>query len=176
MARIVKPPFMFLPLKLMVTNTVHENQGDTFDINFGSPWTATTGAVKNLLIKGKAIMEFPGSDEPSQTITAPGPVGPNTPFIGKSQIKITILEDNSEGACINPFAGYTLEYEEIDMNDGGYREIPKGALVLMFGENYIVNEKQYSSFEMFAVQYNNAHFNTFSPCHMVIFRAVPKGA
>ena len=162
----------------MVTTTLHEYNGDIVEVAFDSPWTATSTKVKNILTKGSAILEFPGSDMPPRTITAPGPVGPATSFVGQTAVKVTVLEDGTEAACVTPVAGYVIEVDTLNLEPPTTQRchIAVGHLAFIFGENYTINGNRYSSFGMFAIQSTNATVQAYSPCHIVTFQAVPKGA
>jgi len=132
-----------------------------------------------MLTRGSVQFEFPGTDLPSGNADAPGPPGASvTPFVpallGKTRIKTTTLTDNVEVQCITPWPGYKLSHEEVNLEQGTVTVINKGVMVFIFGDNYSINNKRYSSFEMFAVQYNDVTIDALSPCYIVIFSSMLK--
>ena len=177
MSRVIKAPNVFPKLHLLVSEAVHDLAGDVHLVEFPQPYSSDWIPVRNILTRGSMRVEFPGTDDPSIDSTAPGPVTPFvSKFMGKSQIKMTMLTDNVEIQCVAPQPGYQISHEEYDLAAGELKVNEKGVMMFVFGDNYIVNgNNTYSSFEMFAVQYNDVTINALSPCHLVLFKAVPKG-
>lgn len=175
MARTVKAPNVFSLLHLLVSETVYDTEGFVHEVELPQPISADWISVRSILTKGRVQFEFPGTDSPIFNTIAPGAVSPFVPeFIGKTRIKSTMLTDTVEVQCVAPQPGYKLLYEEVDLALGAVTVVNKGVLMFIFGDNYSINNKIYSSFEMFAVQYNNVTINALSPCHIIIFNSVLK--
>lgn len=175
MARVIKAPNVFPLLHLLVSEAVHDLAGSVHEVEFLQPISADWIPVRSILTKGSMRVEFPGTDLPSGESSAPGPVQPFGPrFHGHTRIKSTMLTDNVEVQCVAPQPGYKILFRELDLEQGAVLDIEKGVLVFIFGDNYTVKGRSYSSFEMFAVQYNDVTINALSPCHLVIFNSVLK--
>ena len=176
MARTIKAPNVFPLLHLLVSEAVHDLAGSEYQAELLLPLSTDNIPVRNILTRGTVRIEFPGTDEVSKEVSAPGPVMPFIPkFQGKTRLKMTMLTDNVEIQCVAPQPGYRMEYRELDMVTNAWETVAKGVMMFIFGDSYSVNGNTYSSFEMFAVQYNDVTVNALSPCHMVLFTAVPKG-
>lgn len=176
MARVIKAPNVFPLLHLLVSEAVHDLAGSVHLVELPQPMSADWIPVRTILTQGSVRFEFPGTDSPSFDVSAPGGVTPFVPqLLGKTVIKTTMLTDNVVVQCIAPQPGYKIEYRELDIVSGTLETVEKGVMMFIFGDSYLVNGKNYSSFEMFAVQYNDVTINALSACHLVIFTAVPKG-
>ena len=175
MARVIKAPNVFFLLHLLVSEMVYDTVGFVHEVEFLQPISADWIPVRSILTRGRVQFEFPGTDSPIFNTIAPGAVSPFVPeFLGKTRIKSTMLTDNVEVQCVAPQPGYKLLYKEVDLEQGAVLDIEKGVLVFIFGDNYTVKGRSYSSFEMFAVQYNDVTINALSPCHIIIFNSVLK--
>ena len=149
--------------------------GSVHEVELAQPISADWINVRTILTRGSVRYEFPGTDEPGSDISAPSGISPfSTVLLGKLKIKSTTLTDNVEAQCVAPQPGYQLQHRELDIEQGGVLAVEKGVMMFIFGDSYQVNDKSYSSFEMFAVQYNNVNITALSPCHLVIFNSVPK--
>lgn len=176
MARVIKAPNVFLSLHLLVSEAVHDLAGSVHLVEFPQPISADWIPVRTILTHGSVRFEFPGTDSPGFDASAPGGVTPFVPqLLGKTVIQSTMLTDNVTVQCVTPQPGYRIEYRELDIANGALETVEKGSMLFIFGDSYLVNGKSYSSFEMFAVQYNDVTINALSACHLVIFTAVPKG-
>ena len=176
MARVIKAPNVFPLLNLLVSESVHDFAGSVHEVTLPQPVSSEWIGTRTIMTRGSARFEFPGTNVPAVEVDAPGAVLPGALIVtGKTQVKMTMLTDNVEVQCVAPQPGYKIQVREIDLELGAVLDIEKGVMMFIFGNNYFVNDNKYSSFEMFAVQYNDVTINALSPCHVVIFNSVPKG-
>ena len=179
MARTVRAPNVFPLLHLVVSETSYSPVGTEYEVKLAQPYGPDSIPIRSMLTRGSVQFDFPGTDLPSGNATTPRPLGEAvTPFVtallGKTRIKTTTLTDNVEVQCVTPWPGYKLSHEEVNLEQGAVTVINKGVMVFIFGDNYSINNKRYSSFEMFAVQYNDVTIDALSPCYIVIFSSMLK--
>lgn len=179
MAKLIKSPSVFSQLHLLTTTTVFSPAGSIFNAEVETPLSADWVNLRTLITKGSVLFEFPGTDTPPITVSAPSPVLPLAPALAdKTKLKVTTLEDNVETQCVIPLPGYIVNHVELNIEAGSSAEIPRGCLLFVFGDNYTVKDttinSSYSSFQMFAVQSTDITVNAILPCYIVVFRATKK--
>lgn len=174
MAHLVSKPAEFDSLHLRIITNIFEYKNDVKELEFQEQMSGNDLHIRSLLTKGSCRMEYPGTDLPSVTTTAPNaPVFPDSAVIGLQAFKMTLLDDNTQTQCVQPHPGYKITVDkDVRLTTGNTMSIAKGVMVFVFGDSYSINSDPQEGFHMFAVQNNDIVVSASSACRVVVFKAV----
>lgn len=165
----------FYELGIKLVSQTYEHAGETNNVVFNSASLSSPDyPIKTILTHGSIELSFPDTDENPVRVSALGRVWPIDQAIGKTKINSVMLEDNVQIQCVQPIENFKVIYTDYQLVSGSSIAIEKGVLVFVFGTNYTVNDNEYSSFQMFAVQNSNANVAAIDDTKIVIFKSIPK--
>jgi hypothetical protein len=175
MAHLVSKPVVFDALHLRVLTSVWEYAGDVQVTALKGPLGSDDPYVKNILTKGSVRVEYPGTDSPDVIESAPNcRIFPSSNAVGKTIFRLVVLEDNTQTQCVQPLTGYRIITEkDVALVAGGTLTIPKGVVVLAFGDSYTVNGDVQEGFHTFALQNNDIVVNANATCRFIVFKSIP---
>jgi len=175
MAHLVSKPVVFEALHLRVATTVWEYAGDVQVTALKGPLGSDDPHIKTVLIKGSVRVEYPGTDAPDVTESAPNcRIFPSPNAVGKVMFRHITLEDNTQSQCVQPLTGYRIITEkDVTLNAGDTLAIAKGVMVFVFGDSYTINGDVQEGFHTFAVQNNDIVVNANATCRGIVFKSIP---
>jgi len=173
MTRTVKQAVEFPRLNLSITETIFSLAGEVIETTHTSP-IQINSPIRSFTFKGGKMIEFPDTDQATETYYAPGIIAPGPKFFGKTHFKVTILQDDTRDYCIQLLSNnYAFDTSITDLAAGETLEMLKGCLIYVYGTNYVLNTIICKDSELFALENNDAIIVATDACKVYMFRAIP---
>ena len=149
----------------VLVKTQFGNVGDQVEFTMPTAGTLTPENFtrKTIVTSGKFCTHFEDGDD----ITTVKEAWPIREHAHPGKFKTTALEKNSQYYCVIPVNSKELIVTNQELSAGETLELPIGTINFVYGEDYTVNSKAYSTTDVFAVDKQTAILTAAAPVTLV---------